>query len=136
MALEIKLPALNNCAQCNLILRQWRQAIKFTNEVNTPIFLQNFFQKALEIDSLNLKALYRRARANIQLGEVISHVLLVSFQLILAKSDLAKILKADPENKVAAKELQRVKQLRVKQKRKEMEMSKQIIDNMSYYERH
>jgi hypothetical protein len=85
---------------------------------------------------LNLKALYRRARANIQLGEVISHVLLVSFQLILAKSDLAKILKADPENKVAAKELQRVKQLWVKQKRKEMEMSKQIIDNMSYYERH
>lgn len=65
---------LNNAA-CKLKLRDYKQAVKLCSKV-------------LEIDSRNVKALYRRAQAYIQLAD-----------LDLAEFDIKKALEIDPDNR-------------------------------------
>ncbi|KAL3329394.1 hypothetical protein AABB24_036472 [Solanum stoloniferum] len=65
---------LNNAA-CKLKLKEYKEAAKLCSKV-------------LEIDSKNVKALYRRAQAYIQL-----------FDLDLAELDIKKALEIDPDNR-------------------------------------
>lgn len=67
---------LNNAA-CKLKLKDYRQAEKLCSKV-------------LELDSKNVKALYRRAQAYIQLVD-----------LDLAELDIKKALEIDPDNRYA-----------------------------------
>lgn len=65
---------LNNAA-CKLKLKEYKEAAKLCSKV-------------LEIDSKNVKALYRRAQAYIQLVD-----------LDLAELDIKKALEIDPDNR-------------------------------------
>ncbi|XP_074563244.1 70 kDa peptidyl-prolyl isomerase-like [Curcuma longa] len=65
---------LNNAA-CKLKLKDYKEAVKLCTKV-------------LEIESRNVKALYRRAQAYIQLAD-----------LDLAESDIKKALEIDPDNR-------------------------------------
>lgn len=65
---------LNNAA-CKLKLRDYKQAVKLCTKV-------------LDADSKNVKALYRRAQAYIQLVD-----------LDLAEMDIKKALEIDPDNR-------------------------------------
>ena len=65
---------LNNAA-CKLKLKDYKEAVKLCTKV-------------LDIDSRNVKALYRRAQAYIQLVE-----------LELAEQDIKKALEIDPDNR-------------------------------------
>lgn len=71
---------LNNAA-CKLKLKDYKEAVNLCTTV-------------LELDSRNIKALYRRAQGYIQLVE-----------LDLAEMDIQKALEIDPDNRYASHKL-------------------------------
>ena len=73
-----KIPVLLNVAQCCVLLGEPEKVVEWTTKV-------------LEIDAANVKALYRRATAYMQLND-----------LEKADSDLASAAQADPENESVA----------------------------------
>lgn len=94
---------LNNAA-CKLKLKEYKQAEKLCTKVHRLVMfnvLLNVFDpvylyitkmvatmQVLELESRNVKALYRRAQAYIQLAD-----------LDLAEFDIKKALEIDPDNK-------------------------------------
>jgi len=82
---ELRLPCRLNLAAVNLRLKEWKQAIEHSS-------------KALEIDGSNVKALFRRGSAYLELDD-----------WELARSDLEKALSHDSANKDVQKELTRLK---------------------------
>jgi FK506-binding protein 4/5 len=91
---------LNNAA-CNLKLKDYNQAEKLctkvasiprmTNMISSVQHAYNkgcFFCQVLELDSRNVKALYRRVQAYIQLAD-----------LELAEADIKKALEIEPDNR-------------------------------------
>jgi FK506-binding protein 4/5 len=91
---------LNNAA-CNLKLKDYNQAEKLctkvasiprmTTMISSVQHAYNkgcFFCQVLELDSRNVKALYRRVQAYIQLAD-----------LELAEADIKKALEIEPDNR-------------------------------------
>ncbi|KAG6494055.1 70 kDa peptidyl-prolyl isomerase-like [Zingiber officinale] len=82
----LKLTCNLNNAACKLKLRDYKQAVKLCTKV-------------LELDSRNVKALYRRAQAHINLCD-----------LDLAEQDIKKALEIDPDNRDVKVEYKRLKE--------------------------
>ncbi|KAL6848400.1 hypothetical protein ACP4OV_021694 [Aristida adscensionis] len=100
---------LNNAA-CKLKLKDYKEARELCTEV-------------LELDSTNVKALYRRAQA---------HAHLVDFDL--AEEDIKKALEIDPDNRDVMMEYKRLKEKVKASNRREAKLYGNMISKMSKLE--
>uniref|UniRef100_A0A0E0G6R8 peptidylprolyl isomerase n=2 Tax=Oryza TaxID=4527 RepID=A0A0E0G6R8_ORYNI len=100
---------LNNAA-CKLKLKDYKEAKELCTEV-------------LELDSMNVKAFYRRAQA---------HMYLVDFDL--AELDIKKALEIDPDNRDVKMGYRRLKEKVKEQKRKETKLYGNMISKLSKLE--
>ncbi|XP_027081237.1 70 kDa peptidyl-prolyl isomerase isoform X1 [Coffea arabica] len=100
---------LNNAA-CKLKLKDYKEAVKLCTKV-------------LDIDSRNVKALYRRAQAYIQLVE-----------LELAEQDIKKALEIDPDNRDVKMEYKILKDKVKEYNRKDAQFYGSIFAKMSKLE--
>ncbi|MCH94830.1 peptidyl-prolyl cis-trans isomerase FKBP62-like, partial [Trifolium medium] len=82
----LKIASLLNNAACKLKLKEYKDAEKLCTKV-------------LDIESTNVKALYRRAQASIQLTD-----------LDLAEIDIKKALEVDPDNREVKLEYRNLKE--------------------------
>ncbi|MQL90773.1 hypothetical protein Taro_023376 [Colocasia esculenta] len=100
---------LNNAA-CKLKLKDYKEAVKLCTKV-------------LEIDSRNVKALYRRAQAYIQLAD-----------LDLAELDIKKALEIDPDNRDVKLEYRTLKEKMKEYNKKEAKFYGNMFARMSKLE--
>lgn len=100
---------LNNAA-CKLKLKDYKEAKELCTEV-------------LELDSTNVKALYRRAQAHIHLVD-----------LDLAELDIKKALEIDPDNRDVQKEYRRLKEKVKEYNRRDAKFYGNIISKLSKLE--
>uniref|UniRef100_A0A0D6QXN0 peptidylprolyl isomerase n=1 Tax=Araucaria cunninghamii TaxID=56994 RepID=A0A0D6QXN0_ARACU len=100
---------LNNAA-CQLKLKDYKQAIKLCTKV-------------LEIESQNVKALYRRAQAYIQTAD-----------LELAENDIKKALEIDPSNRDVKLEYRTLKEKQKEYNKKEAKFYGNMFARMSKLE--
>eukprot|EP01018_Ginkgo_biloba_P006255 Gb_32981 [translate_table: standard] len=100
---------LNNAA-CKLKLKDYKQAVKLCTKV-------------LEIESQNVKALYRRAQAYIQTAD-----------LELAESDIKKALEIDPNNRDVKLEYKTLKEKQKEYNKKEAKLYGNMFARMSKLE--
>uniref|UniRef100_A0A0C9QRE4 peptidylprolyl isomerase n=1 Tax=Wollemia nobilis TaxID=56998 RepID=A0A0C9QRE4_9CONI len=100
---------LNNAA-CQLKLKDYKQAIKLCTKV-------------LEIESQNVKALYRRAQAYIQTAD-----------LELAENDIKKALEIDPNNRDVKLEYRTLKEKQKEYNKKEAKFYGNMFARMSKLE--
>ncbi|XP_039830772.1 peptidyl-prolyl cis-trans isomerase FKBP62-like isoform X2 [Panicum virgatum] len=96
-----------NHAVCCLKLKDFAQAISLCSMV-------------LEIESCNVKALYRRAQAYIEL-----------YDLELAKTDLRKALELDPNNKEVKLLQANLKKLQVESDKRDVELYANMFDRIT-----
>ncbi|KAH7447367.1 hypothetical protein KP509_01G103500 [Ceratopteris richardii] len=106
-AQALKLSCYLNSAACKLKLNEFRLAVDLCTRV-------------LELDPENLKALYRRIQAYIQVGE-----------LALAESDIKKALQIDPDNKEIKLELKKLRQIESQYEKKSAEMFENLFSRLS-----
>ncbi|MCO5564326.1 hypothetical protein L7F22_017986 [Adiantum nelumboides] len=102
----LKLSCYLNCAACKLKLNEFRVAVDLCSRV-------------LELEPENLKALYRRLQAYIQVGE-----------LDLAESDIQKALVIDPDNREVKLELKKLRQIENQYQKKSAEMFENLFSRM------
>jgi len=100
---KVLLPSLLNSAACKLKLNESASAI---DDCNTVLLL----------DDKNVKALYRRAQANIKMSD-----------LVEAKNDLQSALNISPDDKAVRTEMTRVKKLVEQQRQKEKQMYSKLF---------
>jgi FK506-binding protein 4/5 len=100
---------LNNAA-CKLKLKDYKEAIKLTTKV-------------LELESLNVKALFRRAQAYIE-----------TLDLDLAEMDIKKALEIDPQNREVRLEHKLLKQKQVEQNKKEAKLYGNMFSRLNKLE--
>jgi FK506-binding protein 4/5 len=100
---------LNNAA-CKLKLKDYKEAIKLTTKV-------------LELESLNVKALFRRAQAYIE-----------TLDLDLAEVDIKKALEIDPQNREVRLEYKVLKQKQVEQNKKEAKLYGNMFSRLNKLE--
>eukprot|EP00253_Pinus_taeda_P013632 PITA_13632 len=100
---------LNNAA-CNLKLKEYREAAKLCSKV-------------LEVDSKNVKALYRRAQAYIETAD-----------LDQAESDLKKALEIDPSNRDVKMEYKTLKEKQKEYNKEEAKLFGNMFNRMSRLE--
>eukprot|EP00253_Pinus_taeda_P010789 PITA_10789 len=100
---------LNNPA-CNLKLKEYREAAKLCSKV-------------LEVDSKNVKALYRRAQAYIETAD-----------LDQAESDLKKALEIDPSNRDVKIEYKTLKEKQKEYNKEEAKLFGNMFNRMSRLE--
>jgi FK506-binding protein 4/5 len=100
---------LNNAA-CKLKLKDYKEAIKLTTKV-------------LELESLNVKALFRRAQAYIE-----------TLDLDLAEMDIKKALEIDPQNREVRLEYKVLKQKQVEQNKKEAKLYGNMFSRLNKLE--
>eukprot|EP00253_Pinus_taeda_P010812 PITA_10812 len=100
---------LNNAA-CNLKLKEYREAAKLCSKV-------------LEVDSKNVKALYRRAQAYIETAD-----------LDQAESDLKKELEIDPSNRDVKMEYKTLKEKQKEYNKEEAKLFGNMFNRMSRLE--
>jgi FK506-binding protein 4/5 len=103
----LKLPCHLNIAACFLKLKKYKD-------------VQDHCNKALDIDSKSIKALYRRGVANSELDNWDQ-----------AKMDLSKALEIDPENKEVKKELLKLNKKIKAQNKKEMRIFSGMFEKFS-----
>ncbi|KAL2652977.1 hypothetical protein R1flu_021105 [Riccia fluitans] len=101
---------LNNAA-CKLKLKDFKEAIKLATKV-------------LEVETQNVKALYRRAQAYIE-----------TVDLDLAEYDIKKALEIDPNNRDIRQEYKVLKQKQIEQNKKEAKMYGNMFSRLSKLER-
>lgn len=99
-----------NSAACKLKLKDFRVVVDLCTKV-------------LELEPENMKALYRRLQAYVQVGE-----------LGLAESDIKKALEIDPQNKDVKLELKKLRQKESEYQRKAAEMFENLFPRMSKLE--
>lgn len=100
---------LNNAA-CNLKLKEYREAAKLCSKV-------------LEVDSKNVKALYRRAQAYIETAD-----------LDQAESDIKKALEIDPSNRDVKMEYKTLKEKQKEYNKEEAKLFGNMFNRMSRLE--
>jgi FK506-binding protein 4/5 len=100
---------LNNAA-CKLKLKDYKEAIKLTTKV-------------LELESLNVKALFRRAQAYIE-----------TLDLDLAEMDIKKALEIDPQNREVRLEFKVLKQKQAEQNKKEAKLYGNMFSRLNKLE--
>eukprot|EP00253_Pinus_taeda_P010337 PITA_10337 len=100
---------LNNAA-CNLKLKEYREAAKLCSKV-------------LEVDSKNVKALYRRAQAYIETAD-----------LDQAESDIKKALEIDPSNRDVKMEYNTLKEKQKEYNKEEAKLFGNMFNRMSRLE--
>ncbi|KAI4337067.1 hypothetical protein L6164_015525 [Bauhinia variegata] len=94
-----------NGAACSLKLNDFLGAIKMCSQV-------------LDIESVNVKALYRRAQAYIETGD-----------LLLADADVKKALEADPQNREVMMMQRKLKQLQAESDRRDAKLYTNMFAN-------
>lgn len=99
----LKLPCLLNMAMCQLKTEDFADA-----KLNCS--------KALDVDTKNVKALFRRAKAQAALGDY-----------DLAKTDIREAVKYAPNNKELRAEFARIKQLEAQHQAKEKGMAQRMF---------
>jgi len=109
-AKKLKVPCYLNIAAANLKLKDYRTVIENCN-------------KALEIESTNVKALFRRAQAYIEFKDY-----------DISNQDLKKALERDPDNKEIIRELHRVHQLQAAQDRRDKAFYSKMLQGLSIEE--
>ncbi|KAG0608754.1 hypothetical protein M758_8G129900 [Ceratodon purpureus] len=109
-AKALKISCNLNMAACKLKLKDYREVVKLTTKV-------------LELESTNIKALYRRVQAYIEL-----------LDLDYAETDIKKALDLDPDNKEVKLEYKRLKQKQVEQNKKEAKLYGNMFARLSKME--
>lgn len=109
-AKALKISCNLNMAACKLKLKDYREVVKMTTKV-------------LELESTNVKALYRRAQAHIEL-----------LDLDYAETDIKKALELDPNNKEVKLEYKRLKQKQAEQNKKEAKLYGNMFARLSKME--
>lgn len=110
---KAKVPGYLNTAACHIKLQNWKECAAVC-------------EKALKIDSRNVKALYRLSQALLELAELSDAVLcpssLSSVQCFFQKRQVDKLLEIDPANADAAKLLAKIKRLQSAQDQKDKKL--------------
>lgn len=106
----LKVSCYLNCAACKLKLKEFRVAVDLCSKV-------------LELEPENLKALYRRLQAYVQVGE-----------LDLAELDIKKALEIDPENREVKLELKKLRQIESQYQKKSAQMFENLFPRVSKLE--
>jgi FK506-binding protein 4/5 len=109
-AKALKISCNLNMAACKLKLKDYKEAVKLTTKV-------------LELESTNIKALYRRVQAYIEL-----------LDLDYAQADIKKALDLDPNNKEVKLEYKRLKQKQIEQNKKEAKLYGNMFARLSKME--
>ncbi|XP_024404088.1 peptidyl-prolyl cis-trans isomerase FKBP62 isoform X2 [Physcomitrium patens] len=109
-AKTLKVSCNLNMAACKLKLKDYREVVKLTTKV-------------LELESSNVKALYRRVQAYIEL-----------LDLDYAETDIKKALDIDPQNREVKLEYKRLKQKLAEQNKKEAKLYGNMFARLSKME--
>lgn len=100
----------NNAAMCYMKLSDWSEVVRTCN-------------KALKVESSNVKSLYRRGTARMKLG-----------LLDVAKADLTEAYRIEPTNKEVRRKLQELKDAVAEAKKKEKEAFGGLFGKVSMYD--